>query len=63
MGCRVNVSDAVFLENFSSQTRYPYEFSSTVAPDERYTMNIARDAFNAATKIYEAMKQLVEKND
>jgi len=54
MGCQINISDAYFLENFSS---HPCD---TVAPDEKYTMNTAQDAYNAATKIYEAMKELVD---
>ena len=63
MGCRINVHDAEFLENFDSRTRYPYDCPSPMVPGEKYVINTAQKAFNAATKIYEAMKRLVEDDD
>ena len=63
MGCMINVGDADFLRNFSSQTRYPYEYPSTIAPEEKYTLKTAQGAFNAATRIYKAIKKLVEDDD
>ena len=63
MGCKINVGDADFLENFSTKTRYPHEYSSTILPGEKHAMTTAEDAFNAATRIYEVMKNLVENDD
>ena len=59
-GCLVDIADAVFLEKFFSNTRYPYCYPSPIVPGEKYLSSTAREAFLAATKIYEAMKYLIE---
>ena len=58
--CLVDINDAVFLENFYSQPRFPYCYSAPIVPGEKYLISTAREAFLAATRIYEAMKQLIE---
>ena len=62
IGCLADINDAVFLENFYSQPRFPYCYSHPVVPGEKYLKSTASDAFRAATRIYEAMKQLIEDN-
>ena len=63
VGCLVNLIDAVFLENFYSQPRFPYCYSSPIVPGEKYLSSTAREAFLAATRIYETMKQLIEDDE
>ena len=63
VGCSIDVADAVFLENFFSDTRYPYCYPPPIVPGEKYLSSTAREAFLAATRIYEAMKQLIEKEE
>ena len=58
--CPIDVGDAILLENFFSNTRYPYCYPSPIVPGEKYLRSTAREAFLAATRIYEAMKQLIE---
>ena len=60
IGCLADINDAVFLENFYSQPRFPYHYPSPIVPGEKYLSSTASKAFHAATRIYEAMKQLVE---
>ena len=60
VGCLVDITDVVFLENFYSQPRFPYCYSFPVVPGEEYTSISAREAFLAATRIYEAMKRLID---
>ena len=61
--CPIDVGDAILLENFFSNTRYPYCYPSPIVPGEKYLSSTAREAFLAATRIYEAMKQLIEEED
>ena len=63
VGCLADISDAIFLENFYSQPRFPYCYSSPIVPGEKYLSSTAREAFLAATRIYEAMKQLIEDDE
>ena len=63
VGCSIDVADAVFLENFFSYTRYPYCYPSPIVPGEKYLSSTAREAFLAATRIYEVMKQLIEEEE
>ena len=63
VGCLTDVDDAVFLENFYSQPRFPYCYPSPIVPGEKYLSSTAREAFQAATRIYEEMKQLVEDDE
>ena len=59
VGCLADINDAVFLEDFYSQPRFPYCHSFPTVPGEKYLSSTAREAFLAATRIYEAMKQLI----
>ena len=63
VGCSVNIDDAIFLENFYSQPRFPYHYPSPIVPGEKYLSGTAKEAFNAATRIYETMKQLIDDDD
>ena len=62
MGYAINVDDTVFLENFYSHTRFPYCYVTETVPGEKYFRSTAKQAFDAATRIYEAMKNVVDKN-
>ena len=61
--CPINVDDAVFLENFFSNTRYPHCYAPPIVPGEKYLNSTAKEAFHAATRIYEAMKLLIEEEE
>ena len=63
VGCSIDVADAVFLEKFFSKTRYPYCYPPPIVPGEKYLSSTAREAFLAATRIYETMKQLIEEKE
>ena len=63
VGCSIDVDDAVFLENFFSNTRYPYCYAPPIVPGEKYLNSTAKEAFHAATRIYEAMKLLIEEEE
>ena len=60
VGCLTDIKDAIFLENFYSQPRFPYCYSPPTVPGEKYLHSTASEAFLAATRIYEAMKQLID---
>ena len=60
VGRLADIEDAVLLENFYSQPRFPYCYPHPVVPGEKYLKSTASEAFHAATRIYEAMKQLIE---
>ena len=60
IGCTIDVDDAIFLENFYSHTRFPYCYIPETVPGEKYLSSTAKQAFNAATRIYEAMKRLID---
>ena len=62
-GCPIYIADAVFLEKFFSDTRYPYCYPPPIVPGEKYLSSTAREAFLAATRIYETMKQLIEDDE
>ena len=62
-GCAIDVGDAILLENFFANTRYPYCYASPIVPGEKYLSSTAEEAFLAATRIYEAMKELIEEED
>ena len=63
VGYLADISDAVFLDNFYSQPRFPYCYSPPIVPGEKYLSSTAREAFLAATRIYEAMKKLIEDDE
>ncbi|XP_065905190.1 sacsin-like [Dysidea avara] len=60
MGCEINVDDAIFLEHFYSHPRFPYCYPPPTVPGEKYVSSTAKAAFDAATRIYEAIKQLID---
>ena len=60
MGCEINVDDAIFLEHFYSHPRFPYCHPPPTVPGEKYVSSTARKAFDAATRIYEVIKQLLD---
>ena len=60
VGCLVDITDVIFLENFYSHPRFPYCHSFPAVPGGEYSSITAREAFLAATKIYETMKQLID---
>ena len=60
VGCLADINDAVFLENFYSQPRFPYCYPHPVVPGEKYLKRTASEAFHAASRIYETMKQVIE---
>ena len=60
VGSLTDICDAVFLENFYSQPRFPYCYPSPIVPGEKYLSSTAREAFLAATRIYEVMKELID---
>ena len=62
-GCPIDIADAVFLETFFSDTRYPYCYPPPIVPGEKYLCSTAIEAFLAATRIYEAMKKLIEEEE
>ena len=62
MGCEIDVNDAIFLENFYSHPRFPYCYPPPTVPGENFVSSTARAAFDAATRIYKAMKQLTVHN-
>ena len=59
LGCSVNISDAELLENFYLDTRFPNCHPSPTVPGERFDNDTAKQAFDAATRIYEAMMQVI----
>ena len=63
MGCEIDVNDAIFLENFYYHPRFPSCHPPPTVPGEKYVINTAKQAFDAATRIYEAMKKVVEDDD
>ena len=60
LGCSVNISDAELLENFYLDTRFPNRYPYPTVPGERFVSDTAKQAFEAATRIYEAMMQVTE---
>jgi len=60
MGCVINVDDAIFLEHFYSHPRFPYCYPPPIVPGEKYVSSTAKAAFDAATRIYETVKQMID---
>jgi len=60
--CPIDVNDAIFLENFFLNTRYPYRYPPPIVPGEKY-LSGSNEAFLAATRIYEVMKQIIEEEE
>ena len=63
VGCSININDVILLENFYAHPRFPNCYSAPTVPGEMYVSSTAREAFLAATKIYEAMKQLIDDDE
>ena len=60
MGCEIDVNDVIFLEDFYYNPRFPYCYPPPTVPGEKFVSSTAIAAFDAATRIYEAMKQLID---
>ena len=63
LGCSVNTSDAELLENFYLNTRFPNRHPYPIVPGEKFGTDTAKQAFDAATRIYEVIMQLTENDD
>ena len=59
VGCNISIRDAEFLERFYLDTRFPNRHTPPTIPGETFSSDIAKQGFDAATRIYEAMKQLI----
>ena len=59
IGCPISIRDAEFLERFYLDTRFPNRYTPPTIPGETFSSDIAKQGFDAATKIYETMKQLI----
>ena len=59
LGCPIDINDAKFLERFYLDTRFPNRYPPPTIPGEQFSYDIAKQAFDAATRIYEMMKQLI----
>ena len=59
LNCQVDVKDAEFLERFYLDTRFPNRYPPPTIPAEQFSSNLVKQGFDAATRIYEAMKQLI----
>ena len=63
LDCPVSIQDAQFLEQFYLGTRFPNRYSPPTIPGEKFLYDTAKQGFEAATRIYEAMKQLIDELD
>ena len=63
LGCSVNISDAGLLEDFYLDTRYPNCYPYPTVPGQTFVDDTAKKAYEAATRVYEAMKCVIEKTD
>jgi len=63
LGCSINISDAELLENFYLNTRFPNCYPYPTVPGEKFGSDTAKRAFKAATRIFEAMIQVIENDD
>ena len=59
VGCPINIRDAEYLEQFYLDTRFPNRHTPPTIPGEKFSSDTAQLGFDAATRIYEAMKQLI----
>ena len=59
LGCPIDKRDAEFLEQFYLDTRFPNCYPPPVIPGEKFSSDMANQGFDAATRIYEAIKQLI----
>ena len=60
LNCPVSIQDAKFLERFYLDTRFPNRYPPPTIPGEKFLSDTSVQAFDAATRIYDAMKQLIE---
>ena len=59
MGCPVKIDDAQFLERFYLDTRFPNCYTPHAIPGEKFSSDTAKQGFEAATRIYETVKQMI----
>ena len=60
MNCPVNIQDAIFLERFYLDTRFPNRYTPHAIPGEKYSNDIAKQGFEAGTRIYETVKRMID---
>jgi len=57
--CPVDVTDAHFVEKFYLNSRFPNRYTPSAAPGDQLHSHTALQAFEAATRIFEVMKQVI----
>ena len=57
--CPIDVIDAHSLERFYLDSRFPNVYSPSAAPGDKFDSHTAQQAFEAATRIFEVMKQVI----
>ena len=59
LGCPINIQDAELLERFYLDTRFPNRYNPPTIPGEEFSNDTAKKGFDAATRIYKVIKQLI----
>ena len=59
LGCSVSKMDAKFLSPLYVPTRYPNRWKPSAVPEEKYSSDTAQQAFDTATRIFEAVEKLI----
>ena len=52
--------DAKFLNTLYLPTRYPNRRKPSAVPEENYSSDEVQQAFNTATRIFEAMQKVID---
>ena len=60
MGCPNQVNDACFLERFYLDTRFPNRYDPCVVPGDQFDSTTTQQAFEAATRTFEVLQQVVK---
>ena len=60
MNFPLNIEDAEFLEGFYLDTRFPNRYNPHAIPGEKFASHTAMQGFEAATRIYETVKQMID---
>ena len=53
------IYDAVLLNDFYLPTRYPNHYCPSAVPGDKFTREVAKQGFDAATRIFEAMQEMI----
>ena len=59
LGCPIDVSDAHSLERFYLDTRFPNRYNPSAVPGKKFNSAIAKQAFEAATRIFITMQEMI----